>query len=149
MSKYRDFIIKTKCIKILPHEVIEVTNYVNDPDFKKYKYDCSSLIIPQMLSSNKYCLAFFYRTNENNNDEFNIIGSMIYNNYKSTNCVLNASLYGPIFIVNEDILQGILTDFKRSDLTYLIKNINNFDRKKMKTTGEKIINDFLAYAKKN
>ena len=113
-------------IKITPDEIFEIKNYHEDPDYKNHQ-NGYALAVPECWKYKKYELALLCRPSK----KYNLLASIIYNNYKT----LADKLFGTFFIVNEH--DSKLVDFTKEDLTYLIRHIDKFDRKKMNEDVEK------------
>ncbi len=110
-----------KALKITPNNIIEIENDRKDEFYKNFLAGYA-IYYPSIWKHKKYNLAMFMKDLFDKNDQYNHIATLIYDNLKIPNQILDQKIYGDIIITNEDE-KGNSCNFTKDDLDYLLKMI--------------------------
>ena len=90
----------TKCLKITPKEVLEVTEWAKDEFLRENTTEGHALQTPEIWFRRKWKLAMFMLAHADETDGARHLASLIFNRLYDDDGT-EAKMYGPVIICNE------------------------------------------------
>ena len=121
-----------KGIKITTNgETIEFDD--NDDEYNNVEKDGYSLMLPERWEHKKYKLAFMV---ECYSQEYNALGSYLYNRMYLHHQDIDGSIFGDVFIMNEN--EKDIIDFTKDDMDYILDKLKKYQKlyKKKQSTEQ-------------